>query len=530
MNGDTKQTSVASLKKRSNPSTNGINRAVIYCRVSTKDQVENFSLATQEKACRDYCTRNNFVVDKVFVEEGESAKTANRTQFQKMLAYCRENKGRVGRVVVYAVNRFARSSHDHLATRAFLGGLGVNLRSVSETFDESSQGKFMESIMAAVAQLDNDVRGDRTVDGMKAAIQAGRWTFKAPLGYLNGDRKPGSPSLIPDPERGLLVRQAFEFFASGIHTKQQVLNIVTAAGLRTRRGKAISKQTFNALLRKPVYAGWLVVEGWGERRRGDFEPLVSQEFFDAVQAILSGKRPSVTPRLRSHPDFPLRHFVKCGCCGNPLTGSYAKGRTKRYPYYYCQNRKCEGGVHVSKMELERSFVDFLERMQPQPKYAKLFREIVLDVWKEKQAQNFALSVSLKHHIEELEQRREQLHETFIYEKAIDRETYQQQLDKLNEQIMLAEMQEREIKLEGYDVEAVLAFAEYVILNAARLWTEASSDQKQRLQKVLFPQEVSFSDGIYKTAETCLLFKLLQESKGQKNCLATLPGIEPGLPP
>ena len=330
-----------------------MNRAVIYCRVSTEEQVENFSLATQQKACRDYCARNSFDVDKIFVEEGESAKTAQRTQFQKMLAYCRENKGRVKWVVVYAVNRFARNSHDHLGTRALLWKLGVSLRSVTEPFDESSQGKLMESILASFAQFDNDVRADRTKDGMKAAHLAGKWTFKAPLGYLNGDRKPGGSSLTHDPERGLLVKQAFEFYATGVHTKQKVLEMVTAAGLRTRHGKLVSKQTFDQLLRKPVYAGWIQVEGWGERVRGDFEPLVSQEIFDTVQALLSGKRVSVAPRLRSHPDFPLRHFVKCGCCGKPLTASWSKGRAeqKRYGFYRCQNLKCKR-VHVRKVDLE----------------------------------------------------------------------------------------------------------------------------------------------------------------------------------
>ena len=103
-----------------------MNRAAIHVRVSTKDQVDNFSHSTQQKACRDFCARNSFDVDKVFVEEGESAKTANRTQFQKALVYCRENKGKVKWVVVYAVSRFARTSHDHLATGAFLGSVGVN--------------------------------------------------------------------------------------------------------------------------------------------------------------------------------------------------------------------------------------------------------------------------------------------------------------------------------------------------------------------------------------------------------------------
>ena len=57
--------------------------------------------------------------------------------------YCR-----VQWVVVYTVNRFSRNAHDHLATRAFLGGLGDSLRSVTETIDESSLDKFMESFMA----------------------------------------------------------------------------------------------------------------------------------------------------------------------------------------------------------------------------------------------------------------------------------------------------------------------------------------------------------------------------------------------
>jgi len=332
--------------------------------------------------------------------------------------------------------------------------------------------------------------------------------------------------MIHDPERGPLVKQAFEMYGTGLHTKRKVLVTINAAGLRTVKGKPLTDQAIDSMLRNPVYAGWLQVKGWGERQRGDFEPLVSQDVFDRVQAILSGKRVSVMPRLRSHPDFPLRHFVKCGCCGRPLTASWAKGRTKRHGYYRCQNRECPG-VHVRKENLERGFVELLERMQPKPGYLKLFSEIVLDVWKEKQAQNVMLTTSLKHHIEDLNRRKEQLEDSFIYEKAIDRETYQRQLDKLNEQIVLAEMQERDAKLEGYDVEGVLNFADHVILNAARLWTEFSSDQKQRLKKVLFPQGVTFADGIYKTTETCLIFKLLQESKGEKSGLVPPPGIELG---
>ena len=166
-------------------------------------------------------------------------------------------------------------------------------------------------------------------------------------------------------------------------------------------------------------------------------------------------------------------------------------------------------------------MSFLERMQPKTQFVKLFTEIVLDVWKEKQAQNLLLTASLKQRIEDLNGCKDQLEEAFLYER---------QRDKLNEKIVLAEMQERKAKLEGYDVEGVLAFAEHVILNAARLWTEFSSDQKQRLQKVLFPEGMTFKNGEFGTSVTCPLFNVLDKVEGEKSRLATLPGIEPGLPP
>lgn len=65
-----------------------MSNAVIYVRVSTKEQTKNYSLTSQEHACRDYCERSGFAVIKVFREQGESAKTADRTELGKLLDYC----------------------------------------------------------------------------------------------------------------------------------------------------------------------------------------------------------------------------------------------------------------------------------------------------------------------------------------------------------------------------------------------------------------------------------------------------------
>jgi len=154
--------------------------AVIYVRVSTKEQTENLSLPTQVRACEEYCRRQGFQVLERFHEEGESAKTTDRSQLQNLLKYCRTHKGKVHFVVVYNLTRFAREKYDHFALRAHLKSLGISLRSATEPIDDTSTGKLMEGVLAAFAQFDNDVRSDRTRAGMRAALELGRWTFLRP--------------------------------------------------------------------------------------------------------------------------------------------------------------------------------------------------------------------------------------------------------------------------------------------------------------------------------------------------------------
>ncbi len=287
--------------------------AVIYCRVSTEDQVKNLSLTTQEEFCRRHCERADFAVREIFVDRGASAKTANRPSFQAMLVYCRRHARSIDFVVVYRLDRFARNVYDHVDVIGQLGEWGILLRSVTERIDETPTGKFMATMVAAVSQLDNDVRRERTIDGMRAALKRGRWTFPPPLGYLPGNRSRGEASLIFDPERADLVRRGFELMAKGAQSQAAVLETLTALGLRTKRGKLLRPQEFAKSLRKPVYGGRVVCEKLGVDEQGDFEPLVDQKTYQQVQRRLDGGR----PRMRDNPDFPLRRFVRCERCEQP---------------------------------------------------------------------------------------------------------------------------------------------------------------------------------------------------------------------
>jgi site-specific DNA recombinase len=384
----------------------------------------------------------------------------------------------------------------------------------------------MEGMVSTIAQWDNDVRAERTVAGMKARLERGDWTFPPPLGYLKGRDATGAKTIVPDSHRAHLVTYAFEMYATGLHSKQQVLEAVTRLGLTTKIGKRVSPQTFCQLLRKPIYAGILDVPSWGIRQPSNFASLISRETYDRVQALLDGKRKTVTPRQRNNPDFPLRNFVRCGRCDRPLTASWSKGRNGRYAYYRCQNRTCKQ-VNMRRDEMERLFVDFLGELQPKPEYLRLMGEIIIDVWKQKQAHLTALHEAAQRRLSGLLERKQRLFEAFVYQRAIDQRTYEQQRDKLNEEIALAEIEERDARIDELDVQAAVSFGEVVLLNAPRLWAELPLAQKQRLQQVIFPRGVQFEDRIYRTAETCMLFFNLEADQAEKDGLVALPGIEPG---
>ena len=103
---------------------------------------------------------------------------------------------------VYAGPDFA----GRIALRSHLKSLGISLRSATEPIDDTATGKLMEGVLASFAQFDNDVRSDRTRAGMKAALEIGRWTFLAPIGYVNVPKSFGK-SLIHDPDRARLFKR-----------------------------------------------------------------------------------------------------------------------------------------------------------------------------------------------------------------------------------------------------------------------------------------------------------------------------------
>jgi site-specific DNA recombinase len=331
-------------------------KAIIYVRVSDARQVENTSLDSQEKVCREWCHTNGLEVSRVFIERGESAKSADRTQFQAMFLHLAQaGKGKFSHVVVYKFDRFSRNVDDGGMYRMELRKLGISLRSATENTDDSPAGRFLTTVLSAKDQLDNDTRAERTLAGMKATLEKGRWQWPAPTGYISGGK--AGPSLIIDPERGHLIAKLFELVATGEHTKASALAAVTALGLRSRKGVPLTQETIRKILVNSLYAGEIFIKSWGKSVKGDYAPLVSQSVFDRVQSVLMARAPAQVPHVRERDDFPLRGLILCSVCLKPVTASRSTGKLgNKFAYYRCHRVKghlnvkaetVEAGVHTA---------------------------------------------------------------------------------------------------------------------------------------------------------------------------------------
>jgi site-specific DNA recombinase len=129
-----------------------------YLRVSSRRQVDKgfdedgLSLPAQREACQRYASEHGISIVGEYIERGESARTADRPEFQAMLARIQQARD-VEVVVVHKVDRFARNLEDHVTVRALLRRLGVELVSVVEPLDDSPQGRLTEGIHALMAEF-----------------------------------------------------------------------------------------------------------------------------------------------------------------------------------------------------------------------------------------------------------------------------------------------------------------------------------------------------------------------------------------
>jgi site-specific DNA recombinase len=485
---------------------------VIYLRVSSSEQADEQNLDAQEKHCREYAKQKGLAVLQVFVDPGKTGRNVNREAFKSLLAFCRQNKQKLRAVVCYDVSRWARSVAGWSTTIETLDDLGIEFHSVLERVDQSASGRYVANIHAATAQHFSDLLSEKMQGVLKHRLSQGLFPHKAPVGYKNlvkgrDERPPSGANIVPDPDQAPLVAQAFNAVAAGLRSIEDVRKQMNALGFRSASGRDIPSQSFHNMLRNELYAGWVVS---GDMRvKGLHEPLVSQQVFDAVQNVITGKDEK-KPHQRSREDFPLRQFVSCAKCGRGLTAGHNTGRSKRYAFYFCYTPSCRA-VSIRAEDLHRIFKNLLERHQPtQEALLKGLPEMAAGRWA-------AMCESLASTMRRLTQRQHDINTQNnaaldkMLRAVITEKAYQTYVEANNRELEQIEAQFTELQKQRVTLDELTEQVKAEAIDLAGTWERGSLETKLDLQRSLFGQHLYFEpDGIdpFLNRQNILLFDRL----------------------
>ncbi|MFC4636659.1 recombinase family protein, partial [Dokdonia ponticola] len=215
------------------PQINSHGKAVIYTRVSTKDQLDNASLETQKKYCELFAKKKGIEVLEYFGGTHESAQSDERKEFQKMLTYVRRHKKEVRCIIVYSYDRFSRTG----ANGAYISDQlkkkeGIITLSVLQEVDvTTASGSFQQNLYYMFSQFDNELRRDKSVSGMKEKLRKGFWIATVPFGYTNLNPGKGKVQNIVINEQGKLLRYAFKWKANENLSHREIAEKLERKGL-----------------------------------------------------------------------------------------------------------------------------------------------------------------------------------------------------------------------------------------------------------------------------------------------------------
>lgn len=476
---------------------------IIYCRVSSKEQVEGTSLEVQEAACREYARAKDIQVLKVFVEQGESAKFADRTQLVALIDFCRENKGEVQALLVWKVDRFARNVTDHYSVKSTLAKFGVRIVSVTEPIDANPEGKLMETILAGFAQFDNDIRATRTLQGMRRKLQEGIFPWGPPFGYRSsvvGTEKKTLPD-VPDPAIFGLLQKAWKEFATGVHTQAEMRRLMGAWGITAAHGQPFSAQSLYLLFTNPYYAG-ILRDPWSrEEYEGKHVAMVTREDFARVQQVIARRNHSVVHQKES-PEFPLRGLVRCDGCSHYFTSGFSRGRTRRYPYYVCHVRSCpKTQKSYAAAGIHNEFDDLLDRVAPKPEILRKLSDAIIHTAEARQKEMGAQHHRRGQTLEHLEQALQELIRMRSQHLITDREFLDQKRQILNQRLSLESQDTQVVSVD--EVRRQIREIVEPLANLRKTWHALGPLLRKRFNRMLLPG--GFVNGKSGTAQLGLLF-------------------------
>lgn len=402
-----------------------INKAVIYVRVSSKEQErEGYSIPAQKKFLHDYAHNKSLKVVKVF-EESESAKIAGRTNFKSMLQYLKEHPD-VCHILVEKTDRLYRNLQDYIVfDPATWPHLQIHLAKENEILSQESKShqKFIHGIKVLIAKNYSDNLSEEARKGMTEKASQGLYPSCAPIGYINNKTL---HTIEQDPQKAHLIKKGFELASSGQHSLSNLKKILYTHGLRSARAKnEISKSQLQRILSNPIYYGDFIWKG--QYYKGNHKPIVTKQLFDKVQEQMGFVKRSKMTKY----NFAFMNTMTCGHCGCAITAQEKRKKSGRtYVYYHCTSGKgdCEGVTYIREEKLENWFTEALIKIQIPDEIVEWTKTALLESHKDEQSYRQQQMVTLESRFRTLQTKIEKAYEDKL-EGSIDTEFWQTQNSK-----------------------------------------------------------------------------------------------------
>ena len=517
--------------------------AVTYQRVSTKEQAttggrdEGFSIPAQREANRRKAEALGARVVAEFVDAGESARSANRPELQRMLDYIATHQ--VTYCIVHKVDRLARNRLDDVDIHRHLIDAGVQLVSATENIDETPSGMLLHGIMSSIAEFYSRNLAAEVTKGMTQKVANGGTPSRAPIGYRNIRRKDDQGreyrTVEIDPDRAPLISWVFDTYAKGEHTVPDLLAEATARGLTTvptpkRPSGPVGRSTFFKLLRNPYYIGQVRYQG--ALHPGAHEPIVDPETWQQVQTLLD-TRATAGERRRKH-DHYLKGTLYCGTCMSRLQLDYARNKQGiRYAYYICTGRATRTTTCTRKAVpvgiAEQLVADCYQHIAITPTTYAQLTERVEAAFDERLAERSQAINDLTTTKRRLEAEADKLLEAHLAD-AIDLPTLKRHQDRIR--IALADVTRR-LDAERHDQEGPrqhLATALRLLADCATMY-ERTDDLGKRLANQAFYQRILITEDEKAAIQLNEPFAALTPTSTDVRCSSTsnlveLRGFEP----
>ncbi|MDF1669527.1 MAG: recombinase family protein [Roseovarius sp.] len=359
--------------------------AVIYCRVSSSAQaIHGHGLESQESRCRQHALEKGYEVEAVFPDDvSGGGDFMKRPGMVALLSYLDAQADKRYVVIFDDLKRFARDTEFHIKLRRAFEIRKARVECLNFKFDNSPEGRFIETILAAQGELERQQNGRQVLQKMQERMKKGYWTFRPPVGYVFGKVDGHGKLLVRSEPQASIVREALEGFASGrFATQSEVKRFLESQPCYPHAAPGyVRQQEVFRLLSRPIYAGFITHDAWNLNWvKAQHEPLITLETWHKIQE----RRRAVShapARKYINADFPLRGFVLCGDCDKPLTAGWSKGKYKKYPYYLCKTRGCPScRKSIRKDAIEGDFADVVRTLQPSENLFAITRAMFNHAW------------------------------------------------------------------------------------------------------------------------------------------------------